>query len=141
MKTHHWVGKTPKPDKFWGFIYLITNNISGRKYIGRKQYHFERMIKVAGRSRRKKTILPSGWEYYTGSCKELNKDIKKFGKENFTFTILYQCSSRSMLNYMEAKVQFQLDVLLGTLEGTEIPIYYNRQILGSIKFIPRGYYE
>ena len=135
---HHWKGKKPNPDKYYGFVYEITNNINGRKYIGMKQYSFSRKKKVKGSVRRRSFILPSKWEFYTGSCNELNDDIEKFGKENFTFKIIWNCTTRGMMKYMEAKEQFKKDVLIGVIDGTTVPKYYNRQILGNIRFIPKG---
>ena len=41
------------PNGHFGFIYLITNTQSGRKYIGRKYFYSTRRIKVKGRKTRK----------------------------------------------------------------------------------------
>ena len=138
MLEHHWLGKLPDPKNYFGFIYEIENTVNGRKYIGKKQYLFYRLKKVLGKSRKVRVTIPSKWEFYTGSCKELNRDIKKLGKDKFRFRILWNCSSKGMLTYMEVKEQILQDVLIGTIEGTELPRYYNQAISSNIKFIPRG---
>lgn len=137
---HHWTGKEPDPEHSTGFIYLITNLINGREYIGKKLYSFHRMVKGKDGGRRKGKTLPSNWEFYTGSCKELNGDIAKYGEGKFTFEILWNCSSRSVLHWMEIKEQVNREVLTKVLDGTQIPKYYNRMING-IKFIPKGTFK
>jgi len=52
---------TPDPDKFFGFIYLITNTDTGKMYIGKKQYFFHRKVKRKGYKRRKSYIKESDW--------------------------------------------------------------------------------
>jgi len=136
-EDHHWVGKEPDPKNAFGFIYKITNRTNGRMYLGKKQYYFTRLVQSKSGKKRIRIIKPSSWEYYTGSSKELNKDIEKTGKYNFEFEILYNCYSKSMLHWMEIKTQVFSDVLLQRLDGSDIPLYYNRQIAG-IKFIPKG---
>lgn len=136
MIQHHWEGKSPNM-KMFGFIYLVTNKTNGRKYIGKKQYQFTKTSSIKGKKRTVKTGVPSGWEFYTGSSKWLNEDIKKHGIGEFKFEILWNCSSRSMLYWMEVKEQVTRNVLLERLEGSDLPLYYNRQIAG-VKFIPKG---
>lgn len=122
---HHWIGKNPNPDKYFGFVYEITNLTTGRKYIGKKQYHRWSKRKIAGSNK---------WEFYTGSSKELNADIKKYGKENFEFKIIKNYLTRGGLVYAEANIQHKKDVL--TLHKNNERVYYNKQI-SAIKFIPK----
>lgn len=131
-----WVGKKPDPTNSFGFIYKITNLINGRMYIGKKQYSFTKYKTAEGR-RRKKFITDSGWESYKGSSKYLHDDIKKHGEENFKFEIIWNCSSKGMLHWMEIKELVLRNVLLERLEGSDLPLYYNRAIAG-IRFIPKG---
>ena len=58
----------PDLDKF-GFVYIITNLKTEKKYIGCKQYFI-------GKSKRE-----SRWQSYMGSSKYLKEDIKKVGKK------------------------------------------------------------
>ena len=42
----------------------------------------------------------------------MNADVLELGPENFTREILYYCTSRGELSYLEAKEQFDRQVLL-----------------------------
>lgn len=100
-----------EPDESdYGFVYLITNKLSGKKYIGRKYFTAAGYKTVKGK--RKKIRKQSDWLDYYGSNKELQLDVETHGKENFTREILRICKSRGATNYWEAKYQFQHDVLL-----------------------------
>ena len=116
------------PEDCIGFVYLITNNLTGRKYIGKKLAKFSRTTyKVVkqknGKKRRKKirTKVDSDWREYYGSSPELTSDVIKLGTENFTREILYYCKSKSECSYVEAREQFARQVL-------ESQDYYNGHI-------------
>lgn len=99
-------------DSFFGFVYKIENTITGKYYIGKKQC--SRKLKkrpLKGRVNKRIEIKESDWKTYTGSSNDLNEDIKKYGKENFTFTILKICGSKWELAYEEIKEQLKRDVL------------------------------
>ena len=76
------------PTAFFGFVYRIVRKDTGRSYIGKKQLIFTRRMKVKGRKNRKHVKKESDWKDYTGSCDELNTEIKILGKEEFEFEIL-----------------------------------------------------
>lgn len=115
MDLGHWVlteGLEYKEDSF-GFVYQITNTVNGRKYIGKKQ----RVSKIKrpplkGKKRNRRQEKESDWKSYTGSSKELNADIEKYGKEKFEFLILEWGNSKWELGYKEIKKQIEEDVLL-----------------------------
>jgi hypothetical protein len=116
------------PEDCIGFVYLITNIITGRKYIGKKLAKFSKTsyktVKLKNGTKKKKKIrskIDSDWMDYYGSSDELNKDILTLGKENFTREILHYCKSKAHTSYLEAKEQFDRKVL----ESTD---YYNGQI-------------
>jgi len=116
------------PEDCVGFVYLITNNISNRKYIGKKLAKFSKTtyktIKLKNGNKKKKKIrskIDSDWQEYYGSSLELTVDIQKFGKENFTREILYFCKSKGECSYVEAREQFSRKVL-------ESVDYYNGHI-------------
>jgi len=120
----HWEGRILNPDKYFGFVYCVTNHLNGRKYIGKKQFFHKR---------KGKSPIPSKWETYTGSSNELNGDIDEHGKENFSFTVLKQHKTKGWLAYGEANTQHKLGVLT-KWEG-DTRVYYNKWI-ASVKFIP-----
>jgi len=116
------------PEDCVGFVYLITNNISNRKYIGKKLAKFSKTtyktVKLKNGNKKKKKIrskIDSDWQEYYGSSLELTVDILKFGKENFTREILYFCKSKGECSYVEAREQFSRKVL-------ESADYYNGHI-------------
>ena len=123
-EKHHWVGEVD-PDIYYGFVYLITNTVSGRKYIGRKFYHTYK---------KRKRFKESNWRVYAGSCKPLKEDMKRLGKDKFTFEII--CNYKTRGGVVSGEVHFQTDndVLSPELLPCGERLYYNGQI-GSVKFI------
>ena len=116
------------PEDCVGFVYLITNNTTGRKYIGKKLAKFSKttykVVKQKNGIKKRKKIkskIESDWQLYYGSNDQLNEDIKKLGIENFTREILYYCRSKAECSYVEAREQFTRKVL-------ETDDYYNGQI-------------
>jgi hypothetical protein len=116
------------PEDCVGYVYCITNVISGRKYIGKKLAKFAKttykVVKLKNGTKKKKKIrskIDSDWRDYYGSNLELNVDVLKLGKENFTREILYYCTSKAQCSYIEAREQFTRKVL-------ESKDYYNGQI-------------
>ena len=92
-----------------GFVYMITNLRTERKYIGKKNFYFSKTKQVKGK--KKKYKVESDWKDYFGSNEELNHHVNIFGKEQFRREILRFCSSKGEMSYFEAKLQFQYDVL------------------------------
>jgi hypothetical protein len=116
------------PETCVGFVYLITNNLSGRKYIGKKLAKFSkttyRMVKLKNGKKKRKKIkgkVDSDWLTYYGSSPELTKDVVALGAENFKREILFYCNSKSECSYIEAREQFIHKVL-------ESDDYYNGHI-------------
>ena len=106
------------PEDCVGFVYLITNNVSGRKYIGKKLAKFSKTtyktIKLKNGTKKKKKIkskVDSDWLTYYGSNDQLNKDVEALGADNFTREILYLCKSKAECSYIEAREQFTHKVL------------------------------
>ena len=67
---------------YYGFIYITTNNVNGKKYIGQKKYY-------------------GNHEVYIGSGVALKNAINKYGKENFTREIIENCKSKEDLDSRE----------------------------------------
>lgn len=115
MDTGHWIlsENVSINESTFGFIYEITNNVTNKKYIGKKQCFMRLKRKpLKGNKRNRICHLESDWKSYTSSSKELNEDIKKYGKDSFTFKILKTCNSKWELAYFEIKEQIDNSVLL-----------------------------
>ena len=92
-----------------GFVYIITNQLTNRKYIGKKNFYFSKSKQVKGKKKRYK--VESDWQDYYGSNKELQEDVKTLGKENFKREIVRLCKTKAEFGYYEAKLQFDNNVL------------------------------
>lgn len=100
-------------EKTFGFIYVITNLINSKKYIGKKQCFSKIKRKpLKGKKRNRIEFKESDWKTYTSSSNDLNEDIKNLGKENFKFEIIRPCNSKWELAYYEIKEQIEQNVLL-----------------------------
>ena len=107
------------PANAYGYVYLITNNLTGKKYIGKKLFWFKKTKVVKGK--RKRLKVESDWREYWSSSDEVKADVKSFGENNFTREILHICQNKGMCNYLEAREQMDRRVL-------ESSNYYNAQI-------------
>ena len=101
---------------YYGFVYLITGEQTGRRYIGRKYFWQKRKPRTGSKRR---VTSESDWKKYYGSCPELKEDIKEFGKLNFKREILSLHKTKGLVN----------NVLSESLDDGR-PLYYNSNILG-----------
>ena len=67
----------------YGYIYITTNNINGKKYIGQHKGTFN--------------------TNYLGSGKLLKRAVKKYGKDNFTVSLIQYANNSDELNELEIK--------------------------------------
>lgn len=95
------------------FVYLITNNDNGMKYIGKKLAKFKTTKPpLKGKKNKRRGTKESDWRTYWGSNDHLKEDVLNLGEDKFTREILYFCTSRGIASYLEAKEQFDREVLL-----------------------------
>ena len=116
------------PEDCVGFVYIITNLSTGKKYIGKKLSKFSKTtyktVKLKNGNKKRKRIkskIESDWQTYYGSNTQLNEDVTQLGTDKFSREILYYCKSKAECSYIEAKLQFEYRVL-------ESDDYYNGHI-------------
>lgn len=97
-------------ENYVGFVYIITELDTDRKYIGKKLFWKKVPRKINGKKR--KITVPSDWDMYYGSSASLQANISVKGKDNYHREILYLCTSRGEMSYYETKEQFERNVLL-----------------------------
>ncbi len=119
---------------YFGFVYLIENNLNSKKYIGRKYFWQFR----TPRGKKRKVKSESDWKKYYGSCPELKEDIEKYSRENFSRSIISLHKTKGKTNFGETSQLFKNDVLTESLDNGE-PAFYNSNILG--RFYRKDYYE
>ena len=89
----------------YGYIYLTTNLINGKIYVGQH-------------------ISLSFDEKYAGSGTILQKAFKKYGRENFSTEILYECNSQEEL---DEKEMYYIELM----QSTDSNIGYNIKLGGG----------
>tara|TARA_R110002096_G_scaffold69149_10_gene166477 strand:- start:383 stop:826 length:444 start_codon:yes stop_codon:yes gene_type:complete len=120
-------GSTFEPDEellkdLVGFVYLVTEEATGMKYIGKKLFWKPKTLPVTKtRLKKIKTKVQSDWMKYYGSNELLKELVKESGGVGYKREILRMCKSKGDCSYYEAKYQFQYEVL----ESKE---YYNQFI-------------
>jgi hypothetical protein len=113
MELGHWSFDGIVPERIYGFVYIIENSSTSRKYIGKKQcLTTVKLRPLKGKRNKRHVEKETDWKTYCGSSEQLLKDIENLGKDKFTFNIIKFCDSKSELAYCEAKLQFDNDVLL-----------------------------
>jgi|TARA_B100000073_G_C23542949_1_gene496907 hypothetical protein len=99
-------------DDYYGFVYCITNRGTDRKYIGKKFFWSKKTLPITKtRKRRKRLLVESDWRDYFGSNKHLNEEREKVGEDTYFREILHLCKSKGECAYLEAKEQFDREVL------------------------------
>lgn len=103
-----------------GFVYLIIEKETGRKYIGRKYFDTRRRPK--GKAIRVKS--QSDWPDYWSSSDELKRLVSLYGKDKFERHILSLHTTLGDTNITEIREQFARNVL-------DDDSYINESILGK----------
>ena len=117
-------------EDYFGFVYIITNLETNKKYIGKKFFHHTKKLPPLKGMKRKRTVVKeSDWKTYYGSSNILKEELEQHGKDKFKREIIKLCTNKKELTYWETKLQFAYGVLEKPDE------YYNDNILG--KFFTR----
>lgn len=103
--------------EYYGFIYLTTNNIDNKKYIGQKNYD-----------------LQGRWKNYLGSGIHLRRAIDKYGRENFSREIIEECKTKEELDQREI-------YWINLYNATESEDFYNIASGGDGGYTLRGFSE
>lgn len=77
----------------YGFVYITTNSVNGKQYIGQRTYQSPR------------------WQEYLGSGKALRRAITRYGKENFVRDILFEAFTKEGLDDAEKRIIDQFDAV------------------------------
>ena len=118
----------------YGFVYCITNTLTGKRYIGRK--YFYQLRKPRGGGRRVKS--ESDWKKYYGSSAELTAERKQVGNLAFRRDILSLHKTKGLTNFEETRQLFLNNVLTEAMnDGT--PAFYNSNILG--RYMRKDYFK
>lgn len=97
-------------DNAIGFVYLITQKSTGKRYIGRKLLTKSSSKTINGK--KKKVRVQSDWLKYWSSSPQIKEWIKEAnGPDDFTREILGFVSSKGSLVYAEELCLFELGVL------------------------------
>lgn len=108
----HWLGQKANPHDYLGFIYLIVDETTCRKYIGRKNYWLKKSGAKGCKSAVSDKSSPkwksscwkqSDWMTYSGSSPSFKKWVKKHPDHTYTHYIIRQCRNRSELHYGEVE--------------------------------------
>lgn len=96
-----------------GFVYVITNLLDDKKYVGKKLFQSKRKLPpLKGKARRRTKIVESDWQDYYGSSEEVKELVEIHKGNNFKREILHLCNNKGEMSYLEAKEQFDREVLL-----------------------------
>lgn len=76
----------------YGFIYITTCSINGKKYLGQRKYS-------------------NGWESYIGSGVAFRNAVNKYGKANFQREIVCEAATAEELNQLEYDLSVKYDVV------------------------------
>jgi len=110
-----------------GFVYCVTDNENGMKYIGKKNFYSKiRKPPLKGKTRKRTLIRESDWRVYCGSSAEVKSLVEQHGLSRFYREIIHLCKSKGEMSYLEMKEQITRDVLLKPNE------YYNSFVGGKI---------
>ena len=104
---------TDAPDDIEGFVYVITDKRNDKKYVGKKKFwSVTRKPPLKGKTRKRVVRKESDWMKYYGSSELVNQLLVEHGEDNFHREIIHLCKTKGEMSYLEAKEQFDRNVLL-----------------------------
>jgi len=119
---------TDTPADMAGFVYLITNTVTGKMYVGKKIFWSNRTLPpLKGKKRKRKVKKESDWRKYYGSCEPLLADLETLSDKAFTREIISMHENRTELNYAEL-CELLLRNTLDACNSQGEKIYYNSNI-------------
>ncbi len=105
------------PEETYGFIYKISNKLTGQYYIGKKQvvsirkknFGKKKLATITDKRVKKYEIVSkeSDWKTYRSS----NSEVKLWNENEVELEILRFCKSKKSLTYYELQEQFYHNVL------------------------------
>lgn len=96
-----------------GFVYIITEKTTGKKYLGKKTFWSKKTLPpLKGKTRKRRKLVESNWRSYYGSSELVKELLLEHGEDNFHREIIHFCKSKGEMGYLEALEQFQRRVLL-----------------------------
>jgi len=99
-------------EEYVGFVYLITDLSNNKKYVGKKNFwSVRRLPPLKGKTRKRTVKKESDWQDYFGSSEQVKLLVESQGRNNFKREILHLCSTKGLMSYLEAKEQFEREVL------------------------------
>jgi hypothetical protein len=100
--------------KEWvGFVYVITDLSTDKMYVGKKTFWSKKTLPpLKGKTRKRRSTVESDWRKYYGSSELVKQLLLEHGEQNFHREILHFCKSKGEMGYIEAKEQFDRNVLL-----------------------------
>jgi len=106
-----------------GFIYMIIEISTSKRYIGKKSYW---------NYSKGKRVRQSNWKTYASSSSDIADKVAN-NKDDYKFVMLHEAPDKSALNYLE--IWYQIDYgVLTQLDNLGEKIYYNKTI-GSEKWM------
>jgi hypothetical protein len=99
--------------EFVGFVYVITDKSNDKMYVGKKTFWSKKTLPpLKGKTRKRRSVVESDWKKYYGSSDLVKQLLLEHGEVNFHREILHMCKSKGEMGYIEAKEQFDRNVLL-----------------------------
>jgi len=104
--------QTKIDEGYIGFLYIITDASNGKKYVGKKLLSSKKKLTpLKGQKRKRIKIIQSDWESYHGSSESLKEQVA-LRIDDFHREIIEFAKAKGELSYIEAKYQFEHNVLL-----------------------------